>query len=129
MSPEKQCITIAEVCGLNPYRWTFTYRHEEGSERRAPYESLEQAQREWREIYNGPQYAQPIERIICTPDYLGDLNAIHAAIQAQPLQVQWMVFAILADITDAKIPAFMGTAAQYCEALLKALGKWEKEKS
>lgn len=59
------------------------------------------------------------------PNYLTDLNAIFAAIRAQEPDIQWAIFARLAQIVDAEVPAAFGTAAQYTEATLKTLNLWK----
>jgi hypothetical protein len=61
----------------------------------------------------------------CPPSFLSDLNAIHAAVHAQPSDFQWAWFAELAAIVDAKFPAALGSAAQCSEAFLRAANLWK----
>lgn len=58
------------------------------------------------------------------PDYPNDYNAIIAAIRSRTVDEQWAVFAELANIVDAELPAYMGTPAQYTEAFLRTVGRW-----
>lgn len=72
-----------------------------------------------------------------TPNYYGDLNAVHEAEE----KIQWGVYpAFLAEVVNGTfhqqrihpIPenawraATLATAPQRCEALLRAIGKWKQ---
>jgi hypothetical protein len=75
LSPDELRVKVAELCGINPYRWTFCYQHEEGSDQSSHYESLEQAEKYWREIYGGPEYAGEITRVVQTPNWPESLDS------------------------------------------------------
>lgn len=108
MTTEDQCIAIAEICGYTAIMKARGFAEPRKFPRGTP-----------------PGKDAKTHGSEELPNYPGDLNAIHAAIKAQPENVQWLTFAMLADIVDAKIPAYLGTAAQWTEAFLKALGKWK----
>jgi len=128
MTPEAMNVKLAEFDGKNPYRWTFNFQHEEGFDS-VIYESEDQAKREWITIYSGPKYAGPIERIIQTPDYCNDLNAIHE-VEAKLTEEQWEEYEVelgnvLFEATSRRLrhrDYIHATAAQKAEALCRALG-------
>lgn len=62
----------------------------------------------WRTYYNSSEL----------PNFPASLDAIHEAIDAQPNDVQWAIFASLAAIVDPEKPAAFGSAREYCRAFL-----------
>ncbi len=104
MTPESQRIAIAEACG-----W-----RNQGKAKGVPALNHRWAKPDGR-IYSG-----------ALPSYLTDLNAMHEAIRSRSIDEQWAIFAELANLVDAELPAYMGTPAQYAEAFLKTLGLWNK---
>lgn len=119
MSPLKQQIAIAEASGLKNAR-------EKWSESRG------------RIIVVG-DYTTPsgITYEAVAPDYDEDLNAIQAAIRAQPEDVQLKIATSISTIVDPQVVyaednllrrVMLATPIQWCKALLLALGKWEETK-
>lgn len=65
------------------------------------------------------------------PDYLGDLNAMHEAVMAQPQDVRMKINDRLMHLIDSTAPYCLdrtinATAAQRAEAFLRVIGKWEE---
>lgn len=77
LTPLQRRVMLAEAAGLNPYRWQFRYQHEEGWSNSERYTSLEDAECAWRDDFDGPSYADPIQRIVATPNYDANLNDCH----------------------------------------------------
>jgi len=102
MNIEQQRIAIAEACG-----WTRRPATLLGNEL----------------TWTDPNGFSQREKTI--PDYLGDLNAMFEAIRMRSIDEQWAIFATLADIVPAELPAYMGTPAQYAEAFLRTLNLWK----
>jgi hypothetical protein len=116
MSPEKQRITIAEACGwvmkteqvehTNGYQWTETRKF----------------------------WVSPHGKRGELPDYLGDLNAMHAAEEVMTERQRCDYASYVYDIAcqhqqaTEKWRYISMTAAQRAEALLRTLGKWEDDK-
>lgn len=75
LTKEELRIACAEAMGLNPWRWKFQYQHEEVWDESRLYDTLEEAQNEWRDWYDGPTHASPIEQAAFTKAYDSDLNA------------------------------------------------------
>lgn len=115
MSPEKQRIAIAEVCGWKPYRY------EDGGIR-------------W---YIGIHHENSVS-LENLPDYLNDLNACHEMEESLSESQRHDYASKLARyfkelyplgyyfITDFDM--IHATAPQRCEAFLKTIEKWEGEK-
>jgi hypothetical protein len=125
MTPEKQRIAIAEACGLNrlaPFR-RFT-RTGKKSPHGVVIKYCEEA-------HGGAEIWAEI------PNYLTDLNAMHEAAEViLGKSDAWVRFIDhLCDITgavncsmiDALIITNRATAAQWTEAVLRTIGKWEDE--
>ena len=58
------------------------------------------------------------------PNYLGDLNAIHALVHSQPEKIQKAIRFHLFVICG-QMKSSIATAPQMCEATLKALNLWQ----
>jgi hypothetical protein len=106
MTAEAQRIAIAETCGWNDIR-SYTYS-DDGTQGLGAHRA-----------------GTPNGCWTWLPDYLNDLNDMHAAIAALPMEQQWSVFTALAHCVDSEKPAFMGSAAEYAEAFLRVIGKWQ----
>jgi len=101
MTPEEQRIAITEACG-----WTETEAWLNG--RRCFEHADSNAGWDFDSL----------------PDYLNDLNAIHAAIATLPFDHQITVAELLAgDLVDV----MQATAAQRCEAFLRTIGNWTND--
>jgi hypothetical protein len=122
MSPEKQRIAIAEACGWTDIRMS------------GPWECTDPGQ--LREDLCGMQRQHPWREIV--PDYLSDLNAMHAAEKVLPVEEQGQYICWINDIVKAQPwserdgisyeDAWLevhATAAQRAEAFLRTIGKWE----
>lgn len=79
LTQEEKNIKIAEFCGINPYKYQFIYQHENGSDYSEFYNFKEEAEKEWKDDYGGPEYASPIKKIVCVSNYFKDLNEINIA--------------------------------------------------
>lgn len=106
MTPEAQCIAIAELSGWKVSKhgwWSHTTLPDNGGAEPEP------------------------------PSYLTDLNPIHAAIRAQPLQIQRTIsqnlttklMTVKGDQWDDNLALILATPEMLCEQLLRAAGKWE----
>lgn len=114
MSPEAQRIAIAEACG---------------------YVRLFQTRLEWQEDSDSGAWQEKVmrdERERRIPDYLIDLNAMHAAegclkIGQWPTYEQHIREAQARQNGDSFARRFIihATAAQRAEAFLRTIGKWE----
>jgi hypothetical protein len=117
MSPEKQQVAIAEFCG-----WVRKYSKYAGG----PFVS-DGTQLHWCPPPSGSiSYAAWI--ILCPPDYLANLNAMH---EAKKLLTPSQRRAYVREAgAFCKVPfdAYNLTAAQEAEIFLRAIGKWESEK-
>lgn len=100
MTSEAQRIKIAEACG-----WTFIT-----SDPKYPHGLPPKGKHN--------TYTSPL------PDYLNDLNAIHAAIAALPFDQQINVAELL---TGDLVEVMQATAAQRCEAFLRTINKWTND--
>lgn len=103
MTPEAQRIAIAEACG-----WQ---RHPKDK---------------WIVIPpNSPHSVQPLHTL---PDYLSDLNAMHAAEKAafDGSQILWQRYLddVLPTVVAERNAVECATAAQRAEAFLRTLGKF-----
>lgn len=66
----------------------------------------------------------PMDNGVMLPDWLGDLNAIHAAVVALDEDLKWAWFSELAALVDPNVPAGTGSAGQWAEAYLRTTGRW-----
>ncbi len=129
MSPEKQRIAIAEVCG-----WQMVSEFEN---------ALHEKVRQYRKTI-APEdgvYARAMEWEL--PDYLSDLNAMHevegveVSKNGYNFQVEYMVqlenvaLRRRPNCTSLEVRFWLSvaTAAQRAEAFLRTLGKWEESPS
>lgn len=118
MSPEKQRIAIAEVCGLNPV--TIPFVPNQIAERWFSPE----AAHEWFKCYPSSGTVKII------PDYLSSLDAMHEAEKVLSLKQWWDYCDNLIMIVDQGLgneSHVHANAAQRCEAFLKTIGKWIEE--
>jgi len=98
MTLEAQRIAIAEACGY----------------------TQEEPWMDGRECWSHKDHP-PHVGFMEVPDYLNDLNAMHAAIATLPFDHQITVAELLAgDLVEV----MQATAAQRCEAFLRTIGKW-----
>jgi hypothetical protein len=117
MTPEKQRIAIAEVCG---WKWV-------GSPEQVAATSGFTMPEKWVIDPNGAlQFPHN------TPDYLNDLNAMHEVEKACIYTDDEIDSDLIGDyLTSLVVAADSGrsqsaTAAQRAEAFLRTLGKWEE---
>ena len=105
MTPEKQRIAIAEVCG------------------KGRYEPI---------VHELPFVKWKRDGVTCAaqpPDYLNSLDAMHEAVETLRHKdgPEWFDFqAHLMDICGSTMNCIQATAAQRAEAFLKTLGLWEE---
>lgn len=98
MNNEQQRIAIAEACG-------------------------------WSDIRLSPQMIPnrgiaPNGVLWVLPDYLSDLNAMHAAEKVLTPDQLWYMTAMLAKVVPASTPLAHATATQRAEAFLRCLDLW-----
>ena len=133
MSPEKQRISIAEVCGIFVCQ---TCWHELDPELCYCGDYLKGHTQEHGAVPRGCTcgYADADKQKATepeSPNYPGDLNACHEMEEALTDDQGILYGSILAHIrtrfTESKW-MWHATAPQRCEAFLKTIGKWEGEK-
>ncbi len=109
MSPERQRVVIAELCGWDDLAYPYNSRQLKG-------------------IPSGQTFGHED-----VPDYTNDLNAIHEAEKRIPASDRHNWYLRLSMVVDrerrmASVPGWLvptATAAQRAEALLRTLNKWE----
>jgi hypothetical protein len=109
MNKEKQRIAIAEACGIvGPFdnRWIKEYEEEGG------------------DVYGFTGFEKG--ELVFVPDYLNDLNAMHEAVNS--LTTSQMT--TMSQHLHRRLGMLWGfaTAAQFAEAFLRTIGKWEHDK-
>lgn len=111
MTPEKQRLAIASVCGWH--------------EKPEPHGSFN-ASAWWQNEHRYPSYEMPV------PNYPEDLNAMHEAekvLSTNPEYTQQHAFNnyayLLIEVCKHQCSAVHATAAQRAEAFLKTLHLWE----
>lgn len=78
---------LSRLDGRNPDRWVFSYLHENGWDESAYYTSLEQAQDDWKNRYNGPDYTTEIRKESFSLPYCTKYDYIIPLIQKQPRSI------------------------------------------
>lgn len=135
MNDEQKRIAIAEACGVQPWKYRFSYRHEEGWDMTNHYDSFEAAENDRTGFYGGGEYTKPVEKVIVCPDYFSDLNAC-AEMEKVLTDDQGIMFRqLLAMNSDGRKKTFNtveaamchATARQRCEAFGTVLNLWKDE--
>jgi hypothetical protein len=103
MTDDEMRVAIAEACGFKPHRTT------------------------------PPPYGEFYEKILWSyedrvgirfarlPDYLNDLNAIHAAEATLPKEQLWYLTAVLASAVDPEVPIAHASARERCIAFIEVI--------
>ena len=84
---EDKNVFLSKLNGLNPDRWTFLYLAEDGWHESKHYTSLEEAQIDWKERYDGPDYTTEIKKEVFTLPYCSEYSYIIPLIQKQPRHI------------------------------------------
>ncbi len=135
MSPEKQRIAIAEVCGWNIVQTV------PGGDLLGQWEAAHNydAEVDMADGAHGSTATKAMDKA-GTPDFLNDLNAMHEAEKVLDFSQQATFLSELASVLGETISFADGargkadffimvhaTPAQRAEAFLKTIGKWEEE--
>jgi hypothetical protein len=130
MNKQEQRIAIAEACG-----WTRTlipHLRKDGTYSSCCTDEIIWCKWEhpiFRPVDDDPGH-DPYHAMLCLPDYLNDLNAMHEAEKTLLISsFMWETYSeILAAISDCnEYEPFAATATQRAKALLKTLNLWKHE--
>ena len=124
MSEQLQ-VQIAEWMGIHPWKYRFSYQHEEGWDTSLPYDSFEEAEADRVSDLYGAEHSKAVGRFLSCPDFTGDLNAIASA-EAKLSERQFSDY--LAHLSDVAISAgnlrvTCATALQRATALARVINQ------